>query len=127
MAVLVSNVAPVSSGSPSMPTSSGLTSSTSAGTSSSSRSSRSLCEERVATRSRPATLAADRREGSGLGREQLAEARVREVEQLVQRRAVERLALGRALELDVRAGIRPDDVEVDLGPRVLGVVEVEVL
>src|SRR6187402_103399 len=125
MAALVSNVAPVSSGSPSMPTPSGLTSSTSPGTSRSSCSSRSLCEERVATRSRPATLAADRREGRGLGREQLCEPGVREVEELVQRRAVERLALGRSLELDIRTGVRPDDVEVDLRPGVLGVVEVE--
>src|SRR6188472_3247901 len=115
MAAFVSNVAPVSSGSPSTPTSSGLTSSTSAGTARSSRSSRSLCDERVATRSRPATLAADRREGRGLGREQLTEPGVREVEELVQRGPVERLALGRALELDVGACIRPGDVEVDLG------------
>ena len=41
-------------------------------------------------------------------------------------RPVERPALGRALELDVRAGVGADDVEVDLGARVLAVVEVEI-
>ena len=48
-----------------------------------------------------------------------------QVEQGVDRRPIERLALGGALQLDVRAGVGADDVEVDLGVGVLGVVEVE--
>ena len=43
----------------------------------------------------------------------------------VERGAVERLALGGALHLDEAAAARHDDVDVDLGGRVLLVVEVE--
>ena len=48
-----------------------------------------------------------------------------ELEQAVELRAVERLALGRALHLHEAPAARHDDVEVDLGARVLVVVEVE--
>ena len=70
--------------------------------------------------------APDGREDLGLRREQPGQALVGEVEHLGRGCPVEGLALGRALELDVRARVRADDVEVDLGPGVLAVVEVEV-
>src|SRR5579884_702404 len=49
----------------------------------------------------------------------------RELEQLVQLPAAERLALGRRLHLDETAVAGHDDVQVDVGGRVLCVVEVE--
>ncbi len=61
----------------------------------------------------------------GLLLEELVEPELGQVEQAVHRRPVERLALGRPLDLDVRPGIGADDVEVDLRPGVLRVVEVE--
>src|SRR4051794_27478072 len=48
-----------------------------------------------------------------------------ELEQAVELDAVERLPLGRPLHLDEAAPARHDDVEVDLGGRVLLVVEIE--
>ena len=69
--------------------------------------------------------ALDRREDLGLGGEQALEAGRREVHQPVHRGPVERLALGRALDLDERARVGADDVEVDVGAGVLAVVEVE--
>src|SRR5690606_30010036 len=48
-----------------------------------------------------------------------------EVEELVELLPVEALPLGGPLDLDERAGLECDDVHVDLGADVLGVVEVE--
>ena len=48
-----------------------------------------------------------------------------EIEQLVQPAAIERHPLGRRLHLDEQALARHHDVEVDVGGRVLGVLEVE--
>src|SRR5438552_2341354 len=59
-----------------------------------------------------------------LGHEQLPEAGRREVHESLHRLAVERLALGRALDLDEGARIGADDVEVDVSPGVLAVVEI---
>src|SRR5215831_18129906 len=64
-------------------------------------------------------------EGSLLRLANLADASRRQVEQLVQLVAVERRALGRGLHLDEALAAGHDDVQVDLGPRVLHVVEVE--
>src|SRR3954471_2769758 len=58
------------------------------------------------------------------GRDHL-DAAQREVEQLVELLARERLALGGRLHFDEPAVAGRDDVEVDVGARVLRVVEVE--
>jgi hypothetical protein len=55
-------------------------------------------------------------EDVGLRGEQLLQAGRGEVHETVHRRAVERLAFGRPLDLDIGAGICPDDIEVDVGP-----------
>ena len=64
-------------------------------------------------------------EDRGLRLEQAGQAGVGQVDERVRGGPVERLALGRALELDIRPVIGADDVEVDVGARVLRVVEVE--
>ena len=66
-----------------------------------------------------------RRDGLGLERGDLADAGGREAEQLVERLARERVALGGRLHLDEAAVAGHDDVHVGVGARVLGVVEVE--
>src|SRR5687768_12641896 len=48
-----------------------------------------------------------------------------ELEQLVELLPRERRPLGCRLDVDVRAVARHDDVEIDVGLRILGVVEVE--
>ena len=123
-----SNVAPVSSTSPSTPRSSSVTSSARS-TARRSRSSAELVgragrDRGAGAETRPRS-ALHRREDLGLGGEQALEAGRREVHQALHRRPVERLALGRPLDLDERPGIRADDVEVDVGAGVLAVVEVE--
>src|SRR3954453_6504489 len=56
---------------------------------------------------------------------QVVEPRDGEVEQLVEARTVERHLLRRRLDLDEASVVRHHDVHVDVGVRVLGVVEVE--
>ena len=110
MMALSANVAPSSIGSPGMPRSSSETSSRLAG-SSSWRSSASLCGERVATRTRAST-GEPRRQGRcaserrGLELEELAQAIVGQLQESFGR-AIEGLALGRALQLHVGAGSVP--------------------
>ena len=60
-----------------------------------------------------------------LEREQLRDAPVGELQQPVHLLAMERLALRGPLDLDVRARVRGDHVEVDLRARILRVVEVQ--
>jgi hypothetical protein len=64
-------------------------------------------------------VTADGGEDRGLCLEQPGEAAVGEVEQAGRGGPVERHALGRALQLDVRPGVGADHVEVDVGVRVL--------
>ena len=86
--------------------------------------SRTLCALRVARTSLTAAGAAMRR--APATRAQLARCPLRgEREQLVEVRARQRRALGGRLDLDEPALAGHDDVRVDLGGRVLGVVEVE--
>ena len=89
----------------------------------------SLCALRVASTSSigcsarvDAGQAAD---GLGLRLAELLDAGLGEREQVVERGARERRALGRRLHLDEAAVAGHDDVGVDLGGRVLRVVEVE--
>ena len=56
---------------------------------------------------------------------ELLDARCGQIEQLVQAGPVERDLLGRCLDLDEAAVARHDDVDVDVGDRVLGVIQVE--
>src|SRR5579884_427364 len=60
-----------------------------------------------------------------LVRRELVDARCGEVEQLVEPLPVERHPLGRRLHLDEAAVAGHDDVDIDLGIGILGVVEVE--
>ena len=56
---------------------------------------------------------------------ELSEAPLGEFEHGVELLATERLALGRTLQLDELTPAGHDDVEIDLGPMVFRVVEVE--
>ena len=132
-----SNVSPVSSGSPAAPTSSSETSSARS-RASSSRSSRELVrgarrdDEAASSRATPLPPPArDQRRTVAIAAAWAANSwrspsSARSMSRS-HRRAIERLALGRALELDVGLLVRADDVEVDLGAGVLGVVEVEMV
>src|SRR5438132_822258 len=116
------NVSPVSGGS-STPSGSGASSCSG----SSAASSRSLCSLRVATTSLMdrSDLAHGGPDSLELGGPQPLDAGGRELEQLVERRARERGALGGGLHLDEPAVAGHDHVRVDLGRGVLGVVEVQ--
>src|SRR6478609_7023412 len=65
-------------------------------------------------------------ERSALNLHELVGSRDREIEHLIRRLAIEPLgALGRSLDLDEFSAGGVGDVHIDLGARVVGVVEVE--
>src|SRR6185437_1561342 len=78
------------------------------------------------SRTRPSgTRCGRRRQHLGLKVEDLGDSVLGQPEEVVELAAAERKSLRRALHLDETPGGRHDDVHVDLGAYVLGVVEVE--
>src|SRR3954468_17271725 len=124
ISALASNESPVSGGS-SMPAGS---STTVCGGLRMRANSSSLCALRLASISSMSPFCLPGEGGAhsfALGLAELGDAGLGECEQVVERRARERRALRGRLNLDEAAVAGHDDVGVDLGGRVLGVVQVE--
>src|SRR5258706_11923110 len=85
----------------------------------------SSCRIRVRRTERPPLLSEDGADVAALQSDQLANARIPEIKEAVERLASERHRFRGSLQLDVQSGARLYDVHIDVGLRVLDVREVQ--